>query len=262
MPLLALTRDVPERISACELTHLDRVPIDYARAAAQHAQYEAALRAAGCTIERLPPTPDLPDAVFVEDAAVVFDEVAVIARPGAPSRRAETPSVAGALSKYRPLRFVEPPGTLDGGDVLRAGRRVYVGLSTRTNAGGIAQLRALLAPFDYPVEPVETAGCLHLKSAASALADDWLLVNGAWIDAARFTGFRLTAVDPAEPFAANVLRIGDVVLCASASPATRARLDAEGLTTVGVDLSELAKAEGGLTCCSLILRASGTISST
>lgn len=253
MAVIALTREVPDRIAECELTHLERVPIDRARAAAQHDEYEAALRAAGCTVERLPPTPELPDSVFVEDAAIVFPELAVVTRPGAPSRRGETPSVAGVLSKYRPLRFIEAPGTLDGGDVLRAGRRVFVGSSTRTNAEGIAQLRALLVPFDYAVEAVETSGCLHLKSAATALADDWLLVNGAWIDLARFTGFRLTAIDRGEPFAANVLRLGDAVLCAAASPRTRARLDAEGLQTVAVDVSELAKAEAGLTCCSLIV---------
>lgn len=197
--------------------------------------------------------PDLPDSVFVEDAAVVFGEVAVITRPGAVSRRGETASVAGVLAKYRPLRFIEAPGTVDGGDVLRAGRRVYVGLSSRTNAEGVAQLRALLVPFDYPVEAVETTGCLHLKSAVTALADDWLLVNGAWIDLARFGGFRLTAVEPAEPFAANVLRVGDRVLCAAAFPRTRARLDAQRLNTVAVDVSELSKAEAGLTCCSLLV---------
>ncbi len=251
--LIALTREVPKRISECELTHLERVPIDRARAVAQHEQYEAALRAAGCTVERVPTAPELADSVFVEDAAVVFPELAVITRPGALSRRGETPSVAGVLSKYRPLRFIDAPGTLDGGDVLRAGRRVYVGSSTRTNADGVAQLRALLVPFDYSVESVETSGCLHLKSAVTALADGWLLVNGAWIDIGRFKGFRLTAMDPGEPFAANVLRIGDEVLCAAAWPRTRARLDAEGLHTVAVDVSELAKAEAGLTCCSLIV---------
>jgi dimethylargininase len=251
--LFALTREVPTRISACELTHVERVPIDYARAAAQHGDYEAALRAAGCTVERVPATPELPDSVFVEDAALVFGEVAVITRPGAVSRRGETPSVAGVLAKYRPLRFIEAPGTLDGGDVLRAGRRVFVGLSSRTSADAIAQLRALLVPFDYTVEAAETSGCLHLKSAVTALADDWLLVNSEWIDVARFAGFRLTAVDPGEPFSANVLRIGDTVLCAAAWPRTRARLDAEGLHTIAVDVSELAKAEAGLTCCSLIV---------
>lgn len=244
---------MPERIAECELTHLERVPIDRARAAEQHAAYEAALRTAGCVVEHLPPAPDLPDSVFVEDTAVVFDEVAVIARPGAPSRRGETASVAAALARFRALRDIDAPGTLDGGDVLCAGRRVFVGLSTRTNREAVAQLRAILTPFDYAVETVETTGCLHLKSAATPLAEDWLLVNPHWVDAARFGAFRILAVHPSEPFAANVLRIGDVVLCAKAAPLTRARLEATGLKTVAVDVSELAKAEAGLTCCSLII---------
>ena len=252
---MALTREVPARISECELTHLERVPIDRARASEQHAEYEAALRAAGCVVEHLPPAPDLPDSVFVEDTAVVFDEVAVITRPGASSRRGETPSVAAALARFRPLHHIESPGTLDGGDVLCAGRRVFVGLSTRTNREGAGQLRALLRPFDYAVETIETPGCLHLKSAATALADDWLLVNPDWVDVARFGGFRLLDVHPSEPFAANVLRIGDAVLCAEAAPLTRAGLETNGLNTVAVDVSELAKAEAGLTCCSLIINA-------
>jgi dimethylargininase len=251
--LTAITRAVPERISQCVLTHIERVPIDYARAVAQHEEYEAALRTAGCTVERLPARPDLPDSVFVEDAAVVLDEVAIVTRPGVPSRQAETASVAGVLAAYRPLRFIEAPGTLDGGDVLRAGRRVFVGRSSRTNADGIAQLRALLLPFDYTAEAVETTGCLHLKSAVTSLADDWLLINAGWIDTAPFAGYELTAVDPAEPFAANVLRIGETILCAAAWTRTRARLDAAGLKCIAVDVSELAKAEAGVTCCSLIV---------
>jgi dimethylargininase len=253
VPLTAITRAVPERISECELTHLERAPIDYARAVTQHEGYEAALRAAGCAIERLPPTPELPDSVFVEDAAVVVDEVAIVTRPGAPSRRGETASVAGALAKYRPLRFIEDPGTLDGGDVLRVGRRVFVGRSSRTNAAAVSQLRALLGPFDYTVEAVETTGCLHLKSAVTTLADEWLLINTAWIDSAPFGRFRLTEVDPAEPFAANVLRVGETIVCARAWPRTRARIEAAGLRAITVDVSELAKAEAGVTCCSLIL---------
>jgi dimethylargininase len=250
---IALTREVPARISECELTHIERVPIDRARAAEQHAEYENALRAAGCVVEHLPPAPDLPDSVFVEDTAVVFDEVAVIARPGAASRRGETPAVAAALARFRMLHYIEAPGTLDGGDVLRAGRRVFVGLSTRTNPQGALQLQAILTPFGYAVETIETDGCLHLKSAATTLEDDWLLVNPDWVDVGRFGGLRRLDVHPREPFAANVLRIGDVVLCAGAAPLTRAALEASGLTTMAVDVSELAKAEAGVTCCSVIV---------
>ncbi len=250
---IALTREVPERIADCELTHLARVPIDRAHAVVQHEAYERALREAGCVVERLPTTPDLPDSVFVEDTAVVFDEVAVIARPGAPSRRAETTAVAATLSKYRGLRSIDPPATLDGGDVLRAGRRVFVGASSRTTVTAADQLRRILRPFGYAVDVVETRRCLHLKSAVTQLADDWLIVNPDWIDTGAFLGFRLLAIDPAEPAAANVLRVGNTVLNAGAHPATRARLQASGLAVVPVDMSELAKAEGALTCCSLIV---------
>jgi dimethylargininase len=230
------------------------VPIDRRRAVAQHYAYEDALRAAGCAIDRVPPEPDLPDSVFVEDTAIVFDDVAVIARPGAASRRAETASVTGVLAKYRPLRFIEAPGTLDGGDVLRIGRRVYVSLSARTNAEGVAQLRALLVPFACAVEAIETHRCLHLKSAVTAIDDDWLLANPEWIDTDRFAGMRVTEVDPGEPFAANVLRVGDRILCAAAWPLTRGQLESCGLQTVPLDVSELAKAEAGVTCCSLLVR--------
>jgi dimethylargininase len=249
----ALTRQIPDRIAECELTHIERMPIDRDRAIEQHKAYEGILRSLGCTIEHLPPTPDLPDSVFVEDAAVVFNEVAVITRPGAESRRAETASVAGVLSRYRPLLFIEAPATVDGGDVLRVGRRVFVGLSGRTSREGAEQLRALLLPFDYSVETIETTGCLHLKSAATTVDDDWLLVNPLWVDPVPFGAFRLTHVDSREPFAANVLRVGQTVLCAAAFPHTRSRLDAHGLNTMAVDVSELAKAEAGVTCCSVII---------
>ena len=249
-----MTRAVPASIAQCELTHLERVPIDAARAAAQHAHYEAALESAGCAIERLPPADDHPDAVFVEDAAVVFDEVAIITRPGATSRRGETASVAEALAAHRPLAFIGPSGTLDGGDVLCAGRRVFVGLSSRTNPDAVAQLRAQLAPFEYVVEALEMTGCLHLKSAVTAVDEDLLLVNPDWIDVRRFGGFRLLDVHPDEPYAANVLRVGNVVLCAAAFPYTAATIEANGFRVVPLDVSELAKAEAGVTCCSLIVR--------
>src|SRR5450759_3872284 len=130
---LALTRSVPASIGNCELTHLSREPIDYARAVAQHAQYEAALRRLGCRVQRLPDAPDLPDSVFVEDTAVVFDDMAVIARPGAASRRAEVEALIAALGPHRRLACIEAPGTLDGGDVLVTPDRVFVGMSGRTN---------------------------------------------------------------------------------------------------------------------------------
>jgi dimethylargininase len=250
--LIALTRGVPLSISRCELTHLSREPIDHARAVEQHGAYERALARSGCRVERLPELPDLPDSVFVEDAAVVLDEVAVIARPGAESRRAEVPSVVDALRAYRELVFIEPPGTLDGGDVLTAGRRIYVGVSGRTNAEAARQLAASLAPHRYSVTPVPVRGCLHLKSAVTLATPDALVVNPKWVDETIFGGFQLIHVDPAEPMAANVLRSGGVTFCASAYPRTRARLADRRIRTEALDATEVAKAEGALTCCSLI----------
>src|SRR6266513_1621025 len=166
--MIAITRAVSDAIARCELTHLERTPIDLERARAQHAAYERALEtAAHCDVVHAAPAPDLPDAVFVEDAAVVVDEVAIITRPGAPSRRAETSGVAEVLARYRELRHIDAPGTLDGGDVVVAGRRVFIGRSSRTNDEAIAQVRTILHPYGYDVRGVDVRGCLHLKSAAT-----------------------------------------------------------------------------------------------
>jgi len=251
--MIALTRAVPASLALCELTHLPRVAIDAARAAVQHERYEHALRRLGVSIIRLCEAGDLADSAFVEDAAVVVDEVAVLTRPGARSRRAEIPSVAQALAPHRDLRFVVSPGTLDGGDVLRLGRRVYVGLSGRTNSAGIAQLAAFLSPFGYAVEGLEVSGCLHLKSAVTAIDDATIVLNPEWVDGARFAVQRRIEVDPTEPAAANVLAIGGTVLVNASAPRTAQRIAAAGFAVVAIDQSELAKAESGLTCCSLLI---------
>jgi len=251
---MALTRAVPTSIARCELTHLTREPIDFHRAVAEHDAYEAALEALGCRVERLPDAADLPDAVFVEDTAVVFDEIAVITWPGAASRRPEIGSVVSRLQGLRSLAFIQQPDTLDGGDVLVTPSRVFVGVSERTSEGGARQLASLLAPLEIKTSLIPIAECLHLKSAVTLVDDQTLLINPEWIAASHFPGFRLLQVDPSEPFAANVLRIGPHVLCASHHPRTRQRLEAERVATMAVDATELAKAEGGLTCCSLILR--------
>ncbi len=254
-PHLALTRAVPAAIAACELTHLAREPIDLARAVAQHAAYEDALRSLGCTVVRVPAAPDQPDAVFVEDAAVVLDEVAVIARPGAESRRGEVEEVAEALRAHRPLARIEPPGTLEGGDVLRIGRRIWVGASGRTNADGIRQLAAIAEPHGYAVHPLRVTGCLHLKTAVTQVGEGTVLLNPGWVDVAAFEGFDRVDVDPHEPFAANAVLLGGAVLHAAAHPRTAARLRAHGIDVRPVDADELAKAEAGLTCCSILVPA-------
>lgn len=250
--LVALTRAVSPSLAQCELTHLARSPIDVPRATAQHSEYERVLGRLGLRVQRVPAAPELPDAVFIEDAAVVLDELAVITRPGARSRQAETPGVAEVLSGFRKLHTLTAPATLDGGDVLRLGRTLFVGRSGRSNEAGIQALRTAVSPFGYSVAAVEFTGALHLKSAVTQVAEGLLLLNPAWVSPAVFEGSDWVAVDPEEPYGANALRVADTVVYASAHSRTGARLAARGLRLAAVDCSELAKAEGGVTCCSLI----------
>jgi dimethylargininase len=250
--LVALTRPVSPAIAKCELTHVQRQPIDVALARQQHHEYEQTLGRLGCRVESLREEPDLPDSVFVEDTAVVFDEVAIIARPGAVSRRPETRSVSLALLQYREAAFVEAPGTLDGGDVLCAGKRVFIGISQRTNRAAIEQVRKELRRYGYAVHAVEVKGCLHLKSAVTLVSPDTILINGNWVERGIFKPLRAIQTDPSEAYAANALWFGTKVVYSPAFPGSAERLRAGGLEMELVDLSELAKAEGALTCCSLI----------
>jgi dimethylargininase len=185
---------------------------------------------------------------------VVLDECAIITRPGADSRKPETESVARALAPYRTLHQIQAPGTLDGGDVLVVGKRIWVGLATRSNRSAIDQMQAFLELYFYVVHGVPVTGCLHLKSAVTQVAQDTLLINPAWVDRAAFPGMQFIEVDPAEPYAANALMIGEAILYQPAYPKTRLRLEAAGIYPILVDQSELAKAEGALTCCSLVFK--------
>ena len=252
---IAFTRDVSPALAQCELTHVARSPIDMDVARVQHRAYEALLTSLGCEVRRVAPAPAYPDSVFIEDTAVVFDEVAVITRPGAATRRDEVIAVADALATLRPLARIASPATLDGGDVLVIGRTVYVGETDRTNAEGIAQLRAALAPFGYTVQGVPVTGCLHLKTAVTAVDETTVLLNPAWVSAAAFGAYRVLAVNETEPMAANVLRVGEALVYGAAFPRTLELLRAAGFHPHTVDASELAKAEGAVTCCSLVLRA-------
>ena len=252
--LIAITRPVSPAIDRCELTALKRAPIDLKRAVAQHHQYEETLQSLGVEVLRLPEQPHLPDAVFVEDTAVVLDECAIITRPGADSRKPETKSVARALAPYRTLYTIQAPGRLDGGDVLVVGKRIWVGMATRSNPSAIEQMQAFLEPFGYAVGGVPVSGCLHLKSAVTLVAQDTLLINPAWVDQVNFPGMEFIKVDPSEPYAANALLVGEAMLYQPAYPKTLQRLEEAGIHPILVDQSELAKAEGALTCCSLIIK--------
>jgi dimethylargininase len=252
--LVAITREVSPNITRCELTHLARETIDLERARAQHRQYEELLAGLGCKLIKLPAEPELPDSVFVEDTAIVLDELAVITRPGAKSRRSEAASVAEVLKQYRKLFYIEPPGTLDGGDVLQVGKSLYVGLSQRTNRLGIDQLRDVLSSYGYTVTVVNLHDCLHLKSAVTQVAEDTLLINRQWLDDKAFGKMQFIDVAQEEPFAANALRIGKVLIYPATFPETTQKLELQGIDVRTMDASELAKAEGGVTCCSLIFK--------
>ncbi len=251
---IAFTREVSPTIVDCELTHLRRSPIHVDVARAQHRGYERLLQSLGCELRRVAAAPDCPDAVFIEDTAVVVDELAVVARPGARSRRAEVKPVAEALAALRPIARLVQPGTLDGGDVLVIGRSVFVGQTARTNSGGLTQLREALQPFGYTVQGIAVSGCLHLKSAVTALDDQTVLMNPAWVQRAEFGRYRVVDVDVEEPMGANVLRVGHALVYGASYPRTLERLRALGFAPQTVDASELAKAEGAVTCCSLIVR--------
>lgn len=252
MRTIAITRAVSASINDCELTHVDRVPIDVVRAREQHRAYESCLASLGCEVRRIPADDQFPDAVFIEDTAIVLDELAILTRPGAESRRGEVDAVAEVLRGYRTLVNIDAPGTLDGGDVLRLDRVIYVGRTPRTNDRGIDNLREIVAPYGYSVVGMPVDGCLHLKSAVTRVAADALLINRDWVSPALFNGWRLIDVD--EPSAANALLVGESVIFPEELARTRRRLEMQGIDVRPVPASELAKAEGGVTCCSLIVQ--------
>ena len=248
----AIVRLPSRALSRCALTFLDRQPIDFERASAQHGAYVAALRSTGVDLRILPPEPDLPDAVFVEDTAVVVDECAVVSRPGIDSRRPEVETMHPVLAAIRPVVRISEPGTLEGGDILRIGRTIFAGQTPRTNGEGTRQLAAALEPHGYEVKPITPTGCLHLKSAVTYIGDETVLINPDWIDVDLFSRWQCVPIAPEEPFGANALLAGGVVHVAASAPRTRAKLDALGFRTATIDTSEFEKAEAALTCLSLL----------
>lgn len=246
--MIAITRGVSRNIAEGQVTHMERVPLDYERARTQHEQYIALLRSHGCEVVEVPADDAHPDCVFIEDTAIVLGDVAVITRPGAESRRGEVDAVAAVLDRFRPLKRIEAPATIDGGDVLVLGDRIFVGLSSRTNEAALNQLAQLT---NREVIPVQMQGALHLKTGITRVAANTLLVNREWVDVTPFKGWEL--IEAEEPFGANAVWLRDAVIYPAAFPKTRAKLEARGLDVKQVDADELAKVEGGVTCCSLLL---------
>lgn len=252
---IAVTRKVSPVINRCELTHITRQPIDYQRACAQHRQYESALRSMGVKVVSLDAELDLPDSVFVEDVALVLDDCALMLNPGAASRRPEVASVEKALAPYREIFRIQPPGTVDGGDILRVDKTIYVGLSSRSTENAIDQMKAILEPRGYRVRALTVSGCLHLKSAVTRVSVDTLLINPEWVSKEAFPGMQFVEVDPSEPYAANAVLVDGTIIYPSSFPKTRAKLERAGINIFMVNADELAKAEGAVTCCSLIFEA-------
>ena len=249
----AITRAISSAMQDCELTHMERQSLDLTRAREQHEAYNQALRALGVDVIELPEQPSLADSVFVEDTALVFDEIAVVTRPGAPSRRPETSSISTALEQHRTIATITEPGILDGGDVLTVGSNVYVGLSSRSNQDAVDQLQVILQPFGYQVHGLAMGQCLHLKTAVTALDDETVLLNPEWVDPVLFSAYNVVETHSDEPFGANVVRVGKQLLYGDGYPKTQAKIEALGYSVTNVDMSELAKAEGAVTCCSLLM---------
>ncbi len=254
--LTAITRAVSSALVNCELNFIERRPIDLEKARAQHYAYEQLLGKLGARVISLPEEPALPDSMFVEDPAIVLEELAILCPLGTETRRREAASIAAALEKYRKLQYIKLPGTLEGGDVLRVGKQIYVGVTRRSNPEGIRQLGVVVARHGYELTAVPVTGCLHLKSAVTFLGKNTLLGNRAWFDSKRLSAFQWIDVDPAEPHAGNALEIGDSVIFPASFPHTAGRIEGKGFKVELLDISELQKAESGLTCSSLLFEAS------
>ena len=248
-PATALVREPGENFAE-GLTTADLGPPDPRRALAQHRGYCDALRDAGLDVLVLPADPRHPDGCFVEDTAVILDEVAVVTRPGDPSRRGEEEAVAADLARYRPLERIRSPGRLDGGDVLRVGDHLFIGRSTRTNREGARQLAEIVAAQGYTSSEVPVDAGLHLKTGVTDLGDGRLIATAAV--AARFPSSEVVTVPDEEAHAANCLRVRDRLLIPDGCPRVRRALAELGYEVVGVEMSEFRKMDGGLTCLSLI----------
>lgn len=248
----AITHSPSPSFNNCELTFLERQLIDLQLAAQQHMAYCERLYDEGLEVVTLTVNSAYPDCAFVEDIAVVLDEVAIICSPGGSSRQNEIEGIEVEIAKYRNIERIALPATLDGGDVLRINRVLYVGRTQRTNALGIESLKRLVLPYGYHVVPVDVAGALHLKTACTALRDDTLLINPAWIDPDFFQDYKIIKVPDTEPFAANILRLPKGILVNAAYPITLHRVEGEGIAVWPIDISEFSKAEAGLTCMSII----------
>jgi dimethylargininase len=251
--MLALTHLPSPNLDQGQRTHVHRESVDYDLALRQHADYCRLLQSCGADVITLDVNRDQPDSTFIEDTAVVLDEIAVMASMGTSARRTEPAGIEPVVRKYRTIERIVPPATLEGGDVLHVGRTLLVGLSARTNSAGVHALQTIVHRFGYRVIPVTVRACLHLKTACSALPDGSLLVNPSWLDAEQLQLFERLAVAADEPWAANSLLINGKVCLSAAYPRTADMLRNRAFDVRTVSLSEFAKVEGAVTCLSLLV---------
>ena len=252
--LVALTHIVSPLIEDCELTYVERSPLDYDKAAAQHEAYCRALERCGAKVVKLTANAALPDSCVVEDTAVVTEDLAVLSSMGTASRREEPAGVEKEIGKYRDVERVQLPAMIEGGDCLQTGKNVFVGVSCRTNRAGVAELERLLKPRGYRVTPVEVKSCLHLKTACTFINDETLLANPRWVDLAPFRNYNIISVPEDEPWAANAVRVNGSVCLDVGSPQAAELVSRVHDSVETVDISEFRKAEGSLTCLSIVFK--------
>lgn len=250
----AITRGVSPNIGACELTYRSRENINYDQAAAQLKRYCELLHRWGVDLVTIPASDSYPDCCFVQDTAIVLDEICVVASMGAVARRGEVSEVERQLSQFRRIRHIVSPAILDGGDVVQVGKRLFVGLSTRTNARGIAAFSRIVEPFGYTVVPVTVSGGLHLTTGCGVVNDETVLLNPRWIDARAFKNLRQLHVPEEEPWAANTIRVDDAVCLEDGAPRTIDLVQPYADIIETLNISEFRKAEGSLSCLSLIFK--------
>ncbi|WP_263832121.1 dimethylarginine dimethylaminohydrolase family protein [Sulfurospirillum oryzae] len=252
--LMAITHLPSPNLQNCELTFLESEAIDIEKANVQHQNYRSMLERCGAKVITLDENIALPDSVFVEDPIIVFDEVAVLTSMGVESRRAESASMGKVFSQYRKIERITLPAKIEGGDVLKVGKKIFVGESSRTNQEGIQALEAIIKPLGYEVIAVKVFGCLHLKTGVTALDNQTIFINSNWVDVEAFKGFSKIEALSDEPFGVNVLKIGNILCMNEAFPKSIALVKSLGYRVETVNISEFVKAEAGLTCMSVLFK--------
>lgn len=249
--LTVITHLPSHKLQDCELTFVESEKIDIEKAQQEHQEYCEMLKRCGAEVIILDRNNDLADSVFVEDPIIVFDEIAVLTSMGVESRRKESQYLKEVFSKYRDVEEIKLPAKIEGGDVLKIGKKIFVGLSVRTNQEGITCLKNIIKPYGYEVIVVKVLGCLHLKTGCTALDDNTILINSKWVDDNAFKGFKKIEVPLSEPFGANILKINDVICMNKSFTKTLDLVKSLGYKTDCCDISEFVKAEAGLTCMSV-----------